>query len=102
MVHYHTYPRCPKMNSHIERFNRTIQEEFINYNIRSLELIDHFNNKLLEWLFWYNSERPHYAFKNKLSPLQFIMSLESNNYNLPQKCNLGWTYTKSALDHLKT
>ncbi len=101
MDHYHTYPRCPKMNSHIERFNRTIQEEFINYNIRSLEIIDYFNNKLLEWLFWYNSERPHFAFKNKLSPLQFIMSLESNNYNLPQKCNLGWTYTFNGKDTKK-
>jgi transposase InsO family protein len=24
--HYHTYPRCPKMNAHCERFNRTIRE----------------------------------------------------------------------------
>ena len=29
--HCHTYPRCPKMNAYNERFNRTIQEEFVDY-----------------------------------------------------------------------
>jgi len=36
LVHYHTYPRTPKMNAHIERFNRTVQEEFIDYHIHDL------------------------------------------------------------------
>lgn len=26
---YHTYPRSPKRNAHLERFNRTVQEEFL-------------------------------------------------------------------------
>ena len=30
--HWHTYPRTPKMNAHVERFNRTIQEEFVDYH----------------------------------------------------------------------
>jgi transposase InsO family protein len=30
--HWHTYPKTPKMNAHVERFNRTIQEEFIDYH----------------------------------------------------------------------
>jgi transposase InsO family protein len=93
--HYHTYPRTPKMNAHIERFNRTIQDDYVDYHQRDLEFLDRFNNKLLDWLFWYNAERPHYAFKNKFSPLEFMMSLETNNFNLPQKCNLGWTYTQN-------
>lgn len=29
LVHYHTYPRSPKMNAYIERFNRTLSEDFI-------------------------------------------------------------------------
>ena len=29
--HCHAYPRCPKMNAYYERFNRTIQEEFVDY-----------------------------------------------------------------------
>src|SRR3989338_3354349 len=32
MTHFHTYPKTPKMNAHVERFNRTIQEEFIDYH----------------------------------------------------------------------
>jgi len=29
LTHYWTYPRSPKMNAHNERFNRTIQEQFV-------------------------------------------------------------------------
>ena len=36
LTHYHTYPRTPKMNAHLERFNRTIQEDYINYHIHEL------------------------------------------------------------------
>ena len=32
LTHYWTYPNSPKMNAHNERFNRTIQEQFINYH----------------------------------------------------------------------
>lgn len=31
-VHRHTYPKTPKMNVHAERFNRTIQEEYIDFH----------------------------------------------------------------------
>ncbi|MGB9694101.1 MAG: DDE-type integrase/transposase/recombinase, partial [Fervidobacterium sp.] len=30
IVHFFTYPKCPKQNGVIERFNRTLQEEFVN------------------------------------------------------------------------
>lgn len=32
IVHFHTYPRCPKMNTEIERFNRTLSDAFIKQN----------------------------------------------------------------------
>jgi transposase InsO family protein len=73
-VHYHTYPKTPKMNAHCERFNRTIQEEFIDFHVHSLVHPVDFNQRLMEWLIWYNTERPHFAFKNLLSPLQFLLS----------------------------
>lgn len=88
LTHYHTYPRTPKMNAHVERFNRTIQEDFVDYHAYDLMDLKIFNRKLMEWLIWYNTERPHFAFKNILSPLQFMLSS-----NLPQKCNSGWTHT---------
>ena len=95
-VHYHTYPRTPKMNAHLERFNRTIQDEFVDYHQDDLLIPEVFNTKLLDYLTWYNTKRVHCAFQNKLSPLQFIMSLspsQFNNLNLPQECKTGWTYT---------
>ncbi len=93
LTHYHTYPKTPKMNAHCERFNRTIQEEFSNYHKQDLLNPEKFNQKILDYLIFYNTHRVHTAFQNQLSPLQFIISIQSNNFNLPQKCNLGWTYT---------
>ena len=71
ITHYHTYPRCPRMNAHIERFNRTISEEFVVYH-RSLlrDDIHAFNQTLLEWLHWYNEERPHESL-GFLAPLEY-------------------------------
>jgi transposase InsO family protein len=93
LTHFHTYPKTPKMNAHCERFNRTLQDECIDYHLNDLRDPEAFNRKLMDYLIWYNTERVHYAFKNKLSPVQFIISLEPHNFNLPQECNLGWPYT---------
>lgn len=78
ITHYHTYPRCPKMNAHMERFNRTIQEEFV-YHYRTLLFndINVFNERLVDWLLFYNVKRVHYAFGNKLSPVQFLVQYET-------------------------
>ncbi len=60
IVHFNTYPKSPKMNAHIERFNRTIQEEFVGYHKQTLLVsLKAFQEKLSEWLLWYNTERPH-------------------------------------------
>lgn len=56
LIHYHTYPRGPKMNTHLERFNRTIQEEFIDYFAYLLTNPDTFNRKLIDYLVFYNTE----------------------------------------------
>jgi len=91
LTHYHTRPRTPKQNAHSERFNRTVQEEFANYHRRDLWMdIESFNRKLFAWLFWYNSERVHFAFGNKLSPLQFMVSLDPKT--LPVECQTGWPH----------
>ena len=73
-VHYHAYPRTPKMNAHIERFNRTIQDEFIDFHTYLLINPEEFNQKLIDCLIFYNTERVHYAFQNKLSPIQFMVN----------------------------
>ncbi|MBI3335343.1 MAG: transposase [Candidatus Portnoybacteria bacterium] len=92
LIHYHTYPKTPKMNAHCERFNRTIQEEFINYHEQELLEPASFNQMLINWLIWYNTKRPHWAL-NLLSPLQFMLSLHPSL--TPQKSNFGWTNTRS-------
>lgn len=72
IVHFHTYPRCPKMNAHIERFNRTIQEEYIDWHLQTLAFdIEKFNLDLKAWIDWYNNKRPHISL-GYLSPMQYI------------------------------
>ncbi|MGB9794483.1 MULTISPECIES: integrase core domain-containing protein [Caldisericum] len=60
------YPRCPRINGFIERANRTLQDEFIDSHLILLEEnIDEFNRKLMDYLVWYNTERPHNSLNNK-------------------------------------
>jgi transposase InsO family protein len=88
IVHFHTYPRCPKQNSEIERFNRTISEAFISRNLYLLAYdIDAFNEKLMEWLLWYNTRRPHWSL-GLISPLRYIVSTLS-----AQESQMCWTTT---------
>ena len=95
LIHYHTYPKTPKMNAHLERFNRTIQEEFVDYHISDLRASDTFNRKLVDYLVWYNTERVHFAFGNKLSPVQFMLNLPQQAVaKMPAECKSGWPYTK--------
>jgi transposase InsO family protein len=99
-THWHTYPKTPKMNAHCERFNRTVQEEFIDYHYDPLfedDLTD-FNLELLSWLSWYNLERPHFSLTRHvpgrktpilLSPVQF---LHQNH-----QCNMYWPDTSICI-----
>lgn len=57
---YYSRVRTPKDNPNNERFNRTLQEEFIALgNYHSDPAV--FNQKLTEWLIEYNFRRPHQA-----------------------------------------
>jgi len=84
---WYTYPKTPKMNAHAERFNRTVQEEFVDYHEELLFTdVAAFNDQLAGWLIWFNTKRPHHSLDN-LSPLQYIVKYHS------QECQLGWTHT---------
>lgn len=88
--HFHIYPHTPKMNAFIERFNRTLDDEFIKCN-RSLlrDDLNTFNLKLIEYLIWFNTERPHHSL-SLLSPMQYIIS------TLPEReCHMLWTDTST-------
>ena len=70
--HYFSYPHCPKIQTYIERYNRTIQEEFIDNNLGIIDDKVLFNQKLSEYLIWYNTKRPHKSLGLK-SPLQYLI-----------------------------
>lgn len=71
--HQFIYPKSPKINGVVERFNRTIQEEFISRNDEIYYNVEEFQGKLSGYLDWYNHKRPH-ASLGYLSPMQFINS----------------------------
>lgn len=70
--HYWNYPGRPYRNGHIEKFNRTIQEEFIDQNQIWLDSPREFNRKMADWLIWYNTERPHWSL-GLLSPADYLI-----------------------------
>ena len=72
--HQFIYPRMPKINAYIERFNRTIQEEFILRNDEIYYDEKAFAKKLTKYLYWYNYQRPHASLKY-MSPMSFIQTL---------------------------
>ena len=88
--HYWNYPRSPRMNAKIERYNRTIQEEFVDYHLDDLAYdISSFNYRLMDWVLWYNTERPHWTLKLK-SPLKYLL----DSLQLPSaESNMLWTNT---------
>jgi putative transposase len=84
----YNYSRHPQQNAKIERFNRTVQEEFVNRNINLLfQDINQFNNNLLDCLYWRNTERLHYSLHMK-TPMEYII----NN----QECHMYGGYTNSC------
>ena len=95
LAHYHTYPQTPKMNAHAERFNKTVQESFSNFHTDFLFTdLTRFNELLAGWLLFYNLKRVHYAFQNKFSPIQFMLSLPVST--LPAECKRGWPHTTAS------
>jgi Integrase core domain len=51
--------RRPKDNAALERFNRTIQEEWLAVSEVGLDELAEANHSLTEWLVEYNFQRPH-------------------------------------------
>jgi len=63
--------RTPTDNPVLERFNRTIQEEFVEMIDIGLEDTKEFNLRLTDWLIEYNNVRPHEAL-DYMTPLEYI------------------------------
>jgi transposase InsO family protein len=75
------------MNAHAERFNRTIQESFVDYHEELLFTdLALFNRKLADWLVVPDTERPHH-FLGQQSPLSFLLQHQP-------ECQRYWTHTR--------
>lgn len=69
LTHYWSRPRTPKDNASLERFNRTLKEEFLRWGNFHPDP-DTFNRQLTDWLVVYNSIRPHETL-GYATPLKF-------------------------------
>lgn len=58
--HRHSRVRRPNDNAHLERFNRTLQDECIDTKRPDVSLI---NKQLPAYLKWYNNDRHHFGLK---------------------------------------
>lgn len=64
--HRTTKVGCPRTNGFVERFNRTILDEFFRTAFRQTfyESVEALQNDLDAWLHHYNYERPHRGYRN--------------------------------------
>ena len=85
LIHFFNYVKQPKYQGWVERFNRTIQEEFINWRHSTLSLdLPSFNQQLDEWLQFYNTKRVHRGLGkpgHRLTPMQYLETTK--------ECHLG-------------
>ena len=73
IIHYWNYKGKPYKQGHIEKFNRTIQEEFVDQHEMWFDNIDEFNVKLSEWINWYNSKRFHWSL-DLMTPVDYLLT----------------------------
>ena len=76
LVRFFNWVRQPKYQGWVERFNRSIQEEFLDWKLDSLagSLAD-FNLQLEAWLKFYNGQRVHRSLGtpcHRLTPLAYL------------------------------
>lgn len=57
--HHFTYPKHPKINGVVERFNRSIQEEWLNTYQDEMVEPDLINQRIIEYLLFYHNDRIH-------------------------------------------
>ena len=91
LEHFFNYPRHPQSNGHLERFNRTVQEQFADWQVDCVDDPRIFNRRLMDYLIWYNTERPHRGI-GKLPPLRYYVE----NFVAPHKSNMLWTLTRAC------
>src|SRR6266511_782887 len=70
ILHWFSRPRTPKDNSVVEKFNQTLQDEWLNDGYFTAN-INKFNRELTVWLEEYNFHRPHQTL-DYLTPYEYL------------------------------
>jgi len=74
LQHRFSYPRSPRINGVIERFNRTLQEEHVERTLEWWCDPPVATAKLRLYLDWYNAKRPHQALGYQ-TPLAYLKTV---------------------------
>ena len=74
--HRYTRPYRPQTNGKVERFWRTLNDDLIEGTY--FESFDHFEKELMEYLLYYNQERPHQGIDGK-TPVEKLGENPSTN-----------------------
>ncbi len=80
IAHWFSRPRTPEDNATAERFNQTLQDEWLNDGHFQVN-IRRFNYELTEWLEEYNLARPHETLDYQ-TPLEYYVNTFENNIKL--------------------
>ncbi len=91
LTHFFNYPRHPQSNGLLERFNRTVQEQCVNFHLDYIDEPDDFNLHLMDYLIWYNTERPHRGI-GRIPPLRYYLDRFLTD---PRQSDMLWTLTRS-------
>lgn len=80
---------CPKINAFIDRYNSTIQAEFLDFHKDLIHDHKLFPQKLTDYMVFYNIQRLHKSLGLKI-PVEFLIE----NHLMSQ---ISLTYTNSFL-----
>ena len=73
--HRYTRPYRPQTNGKVERFWRTLNEDLLEGT--TFESVEELKDELMEYLLYYNTERPHQGLGGK-TPLEIMQNLSTN------------------------
>jgi len=73
LPHLFIYPRCCKVNGVVERYQRSMQEEFLDNHLEFIYNPRELNDKLMQYLLFYNTQRVHKSLGN-ICPVDYLIS----------------------------
>lgn len=70
--HIFIYPRCCKINGVVERYQRSLQEEFLDTNLDIIHDPKLLNDKLIDYMLFYNTQRVHKSI-GLITPMDYLL-----------------------------